>query len=60
MSQSTADGETPLNPGDEEAAGAPGVGEDVCQACRGRGTVEGVRCIVCGGTGKVPQGIGGG
>ncbi|HLX00881.1 MAG TPA: hypothetical protein VKS80_02055 [Trinickia sp.] len=60
MNQSTADGETPLNPGDEGPADAPGVGEDRCRACRGKGTVEGMRCVVCGGAGKVNQGIGGG
>ena len=50
----------PLNPGDEGPADAPGVGEDVCGACRGTGLVEGQRCTVCGGTGKVMRGIGGG
>ncbi|EIF34171.1 hypothetical protein BCh11DRAFT_01969 [Burkholderia sp. Ch1-1] len=50
----------PLNPGDEASADAPGVGEDVCRACHGTGTVEGVQCTLCGGTGKVLQGIGGG
>ena len=50
----------PLNPGDEAPPDAPGVGEDTCQACHGSGTVEGSRCAICGGTGKVVQGIGGG
>ena len=50
----------PLNPGDEGPAEAPGVGEDICGACRGTGLVEGQRCTVCGGTGKVMRGIGGG
>jgi len=60
MNPSTRGDETPLNPGDEGPAEAPGVGEDLCQACHGTGTVEGVRCIVCGGTGTVLQGISGG
>ncbi|HEX7933648.1 MAG TPA: hypothetical protein VF573_11330 [Paraburkholderia sp.] len=50
----------PLNPGDEAPPDAPGVGEDICRACHGAGTVEGIQCAVCGGTGKVLQGIGGG
>jgi hypothetical protein len=52
--------EEPLNPGDEGSSNAPGVGEDLCQACHGSGMVEGGPCSVCGGTGKVLQGIGGG
>ena len=50
----------PMNPGDDAPPGAPGAGEDVCRACHGIGTVEGLRCTLCGGTGKVLQGIGGG
>ena len=56
MKPSTQPGETPLNPSDEGPPDAPGVGEDACQACRGRGTVEGVRCAVCGGTGQALAG----
>ncbi|MEX3921135.1 hypothetical protein AB4Y43_33805 [Paraburkholderia sp. BR10872] len=52
--------EIPLNPGNEGQPGAPGVGEDLCGACHGTGLVQGKRCAVCGGTGKVMQGIGGG
>ncbi len=52
--------ETPAKPGDEGPPDAPGVGEDVCRACRGTGIVEGERCSECNGTGKVLQGIGGG
>lgn len=52
--------DTPLNPGDEGPPDAPGVGEDQCGVCRGTGMVEGHPCMVCGGTGKVLQGIGGG
>ncbi|KVR46602.1 hypothetical protein [Burkholderia multivorans] len=52
--------EEPLNPGDEGPPDAPGVGEDLCGACHGTGMVEGRPCTVCGGTGKVLQGIGGG
>jgi RecJ-like exonuclease len=50
----------PLNPGDEAPADAPGVGEDICRECEGSGMVSGQPCAVCGGTGKVLQGIGGG
>ncbi|WP_345816372.1 hypothetical protein AAGS40_19240 [Paraburkholderia sp. PREW-6R] len=49
-----------LNPGDEAPADSPGVGEDICRACEGSGTVNGQPCAECGGTGKVLQGIGGG
>jgi hypothetical protein len=56
MNQSAADDETPLNPGDEGPPDAPGVGEDICQACRGAGTVEGTRCAVCGGTARCCRG----
>jgi RecJ-like exonuclease len=59
MEQDTQDPQTP-NPGDEAPADAPGVGEDLCRACHGSGKVEGAQCAVCGGTGKVLQGIGGG
>ncbi|CAB3787796.1 hypothetical protein LMG28614_02573 [Paraburkholderia ultramafica] len=48
-----------INPGDAAPPDAPGVGEDPCGACHGTGKVEGTRCMVCGGTGKVLQGIGG-
>ena len=38
-----------------------GASEGAVEALEGgRGTVEGMRCVVCGGTGKVLQGIGGG
>ncbi|WP_322102457.1 hypothetical protein [Paraburkholderia sp. J41] len=57
---SAASPDEPLNPGDEGPPDAPGVGEDTCGACHGTGLVEGQRCAVCGGTGKVMQGIGGG
>jgi RecJ-like exonuclease len=50
----------PQNPGDEAPPDAPGVGEDICPACKGTGKVEEMQCTVCGGTGKVLQGIGGG
>jgi hypothetical protein len=53
------DNET-MNPGGEAPPDVPGVGEDLCGACHGTGKVEGTRCMVCGGTGKVLQGIGGG
>jgi RecJ-like exonuclease len=49
-----------LNPGDEASSDTPGAGEDACRACHGTGIVEGEQCTICGGTGKVMQGIGGG
>ncbi|MEM5403873.1 hypothetical protein [Paraburkholderia unamae] len=52
--------EGPLNPGDEGPPDAPGVGEDLCGACHGTGLVEGERCAVCAGSGRVMRGIGGG
>ncbi|SDD17201.1 hypothetical protein [Paraburkholderia lycopersici] len=58
--QASGENPTPLNPGDQGPPDAPGVGEDLCSACHGTGLVEGQRCAVCGGTGKVLQGIGGG
>jgi DnaJ-class molecular chaperone len=52
---------TPVNPGDEAAPGTPGSGEDICRHCKGRGVMDDGRpCEVCGGTGKVVEGIGGG
>lgn len=52
---------TPVNPGDEAAPGTPGSGEDICRHCKGRGVMDdGRQCAVCGGTGKVVEGIGGG
>ncbi|HEV7816319.1 MAG TPA: hypothetical protein VGP06_14615 [Janthinobacterium sp.] len=52
---------TPLNPGDDAAPGTPGTGEDVCGNCQGRGLMaDGQTCPVCGGSGKVIEGIGGG
>jgi hypothetical protein len=50
----------PMSPGDEVPPNTPGAGEDVCRACHGTGQVEGQRCTLCSGTGKVQQGIGGG
>lgn len=50
-----------LNPGDEAAPGTPGSGENVCSHCKGRGVMEdGGQCPMCGGTGIVIEGIGGG
>lgn len=51
---------TPTNPGDEAAPGTPGTGEDVCRRCNGSGKADGVTCPVCGGSGVVVEGIGGG
>lgn len=53
------DDSEPLNPGDEAQPDAPSVGEDICRVCKGTGAVEGAQCAICGGTGKVLQGIGG-
>lgn len=50
-----------LNPGDEAEPGTPGAGEDVCEACAGKGTLsDGKSCPMCGGSGRVMRGIGGG
>ena len=59
MNESTADGETPVKPGNEGRAATLRAGEDRCLACRGKGTVEGARCVLCSGTGKTLRGIGG-
>lgn len=48
-----------LNPGDEAAPGTPGVGEDICPECQGKGRIDGSPCPVCGGSGKVIRAIGG-
>jgi hypothetical protein len=54
-------GAAPLAPGDEAPAGTAGTGETVCDRCGGRGTIDGgARCPVCGGSGKLIHGIGGG
>lgn len=47
-------------PGDEAPPGTPDTGEDVCPRCEGEGAVGGEDCPVCGGTGYVITGIGGG
>jgi hypothetical protein len=51
--------EAKLNPGDDAAPGTPGTGEVYCPECHGRGRHDGVRCQMCGGTGKVTRAIGG-
>jgi len=51
---------TPKNPGDQAAPDTPGTGEAVCDSCKGTGTLNGKQCPMCGGTGKVIEGIGGG
>jgi hypothetical protein len=49
------------NPGDEAAPGTPGTGENLCPHCSGKGThADGTECPVCGGTGKVIEGLAGG
>ena len=51
----------PTNPGDEAAPGTPGTGENICPHCNGRGRHDdGSECPVCGGTGKVVEGLAGG
>jgi DnaJ-class molecular chaperone len=49
----------PLNPGDQAAPGTPSTGENICPKCGGSGELDGARCVNCGGTGKVIEGIGG-
>jgi hypothetical protein len=51
--------ESPMSPGDEAPAGTPGTGENICPRCAGSGRIDGARCPVCEGTGKVTVGIGG-
>jgi hypothetical protein len=46
-------------PGDEAPPGTPGTGENICRECSGSGELEGKACPVCGGSGKVVEGIGG-
>lgn len=48
-----------LNPGDEAPPGTPGTGEAMCPNCKGSGRIDGGACDVCGGTGRVIEGIGG-
>jgi pimeloyl-ACP methyl ester carboxylesterase len=48
-----------LNPGDEAEPGTPGTGEDVCPGCKGSGQIAGRSCEICGGTGKIIEGVGG-
>jgi hypothetical protein len=46
--------------GDEAPPGTPGTGEDICRDCHGTGRIDGKTCPVCGGSGKIIEGIGGG
>jgi len=48
------------NPGDEAKPGTPGTGENICPHCNGRGEHGGRTCELCGGTGKVIEGLAGG
>ena len=50
----------PLKPGDQAPPGTPGTGEAICGQCKGSGVINGQTCPMCGGTGKVIEGIGGG
>jgi hypothetical protein len=52
--------ERPEAPGDEAAPGTPGTGENLCRHCGGTGEHDGRPCPVCGGTGKVIEGLAGG
>ncbi len=53
--------EPTIKPGDDAPEGTPGTGENVCPHCNGEGRdAEGNDCPVCGGTGKVNTGVGGG
>lgn len=47
---------------DEVPPDAPGAGENICRACNGSGSgrIDGKECPECGGSGKIPTGIGGG
>ena len=50
-----------INPGDEAAPGTAGTAENLCRHCQGKGRhADGRECPVCGGTGKVIEGISGG
>lgn len=61
MPDPTATSASPLNPGDEAAPGTTGSGEDVCPHCKGSGKMEGGKeCAICGGSGIIIEGIGGG
>jgi DnaJ-class molecular chaperone len=53
-------GGTRVVSGDEAEPGTPGSGENLCRACHGTGRLEGKDCPICGGTGKIVEGIGGG
>jgi len=52
--------EPKLNPGDAAEPGTPGTGENLCQECEGTGKIGASPCPICGGTGVVITGIGGG
>ncbi len=51
---------TTNNPGDQIPPGTPGSGEAICAACKGKGVIDTKSCPMCGGSGKVIEGIGGG
>lgn len=48
-----------MSPGDQAPPGTPGTGENICPVCSGEGTVDGQKCVNCGGTGMVIEGISG-
>jgi DnaJ-class molecular chaperone len=59
-SEFEAEGAAAVATGDEAPSGTPGTGEDICRDCHGTGRIDGKPCPVCGGSGKVIEGIGGG
>lgn len=53
--------EQPIPTRDSQTGQPPSAGEDLCPNCDGKGRLEsGAPCPVCGGSGKVIEGIGGG
>ncbi|QAY77331.1 hypothetical protein [Sphingosinicella sp. BN140058] len=62
MTSDTSGGRTSSGqaPGDEAAPGTPGTGENLCRHCNGTGEHDGTPCPVCGGTGKIIEGLAGG
>jgi DnaJ-class molecular chaperone len=49
-----------VNPGDKAGPGTLVTGENICPHCKGTGEHDGVPCAICGGTGKVTEGLAGG
>jgi hypothetical protein len=53
-----SDRRTP-QPGDEAPPETPGTGENLCPSCRGSGRFQDEPCEICGGSGRITEGIGG-